>query len=74
MNDMSGPASPITLEMLQQEYKGHGRMTGMSLRDYFAGQAIVGWGGGSTTGLSKRPHSSPTPFTPPATPMRSQTP
>ncbi len=39
--DDGGAAFPITLGQIRDQCDGHGAMTGMTLRDYFAGQAAV---------------------------------
>lgn len=40
-----GPAFPITVEAGEDRYgnKSHVFYMGMTLRDYFAGQALAGW-------------------------------
>ena len=45
MRDDGGAAFPISLDQMRDEAKGHGAMTGMTLRDYFAGQVLASHGG-----------------------------
>ena len=42
MADNSGPAFPVTLEQKQQETMEYGSMTGLTIRQWYAGMALAG--------------------------------